>query len=39
MTAAAPRLTISSYPSTAGSPEGFDTPDLKNAKALLDELG
>ena len=24
--------------STAGSPKGFDTLDLKEAKALLDEL-
>ena len=26
-------------PSMAGSPKGFDTPDLKEAKALLNELG
>ena len=26
------------HQSTVGSPEGFDTLDLKDAKALLDEL-
>jgi hypothetical protein len=32
------RLAIFSLRSTAGSTEGFDTLDLKEAKALLDEL-
>ena len=32
------RLASFSLRSTAGSPKGFDTLDLKEAKALLDEL-
>ena len=31
------RLTSFSLQHTAGSPKGFDTLDLKEAKALLDE--
>ena len=32
------RPAIFSLRSTAGSPKGFDTLDLKDAKVLLDEL-
>jgi hypothetical protein len=32
------RLASFSLRSTAGSPEGFDTCDLKEANALLDEM-
>jgi hypothetical protein len=32
------RLASFSLPSTAGLPKGFDTRDLKEAKALLDDL-
>jgi hypothetical protein len=32
------RLAICSLRSMVGSPEGFDTLDLKEAKSLLDEL-
>ena len=36
--ASAPKPVIFSRRSTAGSPKGFDTPELQDAKALLDEL-
>jgi hypothetical protein len=36
--ASAPKPVIFSRRSTAGSPKGFDTPVLQDAKALLDEL-
>ena len=36
--ASAERLAISSRQFTVGSPKGFDTPVLKDARVLLDQL-